>query len=126
MQSANSKQLFFYRLTNLLRNRDGAGWREKLPKSESYANLQKLAGGSNGQETPRISSESAPISNNAQIPEAKPGSPKVPKIEVDIDQVQEQFRNIKEKGNQFVQKVRCLKAFFLYFSFFTIYNEVSR
>ncbi|XP_065063184.1 sperm-associated antigen 1-like [Rhopilema esculentum] len=92
------------RLTNLLRNRDGAGWREKLPKSESYANLQKLVSGSNGQEAPRISSGSAPVSSNAQIPEAKSGSPKVPKMEVDINQVEAQFRNIKEKGNQFVQK----------------------
>lgn len=102
-----------------MRNRDGAGWMEHLPKSQSFLNLMQYGTNYSNNVNMMIAAEEANSNEQAKDKkdnvekegtsketekETKEEPPETDKKEI-IQNKEEEFKNIKEAGNKFVQKV---------------------
>jgi len=105
------------RLSTLLMKRDGPGWRDHLPKSESFSNLMKLANyvpNSEKNEIVDTEREEDTKATNMETEERQNAddskeqsknneSEKEIETEEDIEKNKEKFRKTKELGNKHVQ-----------------------
>ncbi len=106
----------FCRLIKILKDLDGPKWRDKLPKSEEFENVQQSQALPNNQ---NVASSNPKETSNAKITveEKEDLNRKSDQKNVEAKKTEsreEQFKRIKETGNNFVQQVN-----FVFVAYFT-------